>query len=93
MGELALPPHLRRTAPVSLTGQLSYHSGLGLTHPIIYPMQDLLELGKGLVLCNNSHSISKTWGSRIFQRCSSVDPVMTVDQKSEALNQTSDSLQ
>lgn len=87
VGELALPPHLRRTAPVSLTGQLSYHSG---PHP---GLQDLLELGKGLVLWNNSHSISKTWGSRISQRRSGVVPVMTVDQKSEALNQTSDSLQ
>ncbi|KAL6065576.1 hypothetical protein STEG23_005118, partial [Scotinomys teguina] len=55
---------------------------------------DLLELVKGLVLWKDACNISKTHGShRLSQRSSGKDPVMVVYQKSEALNQTLDSLQ
>lgn len=36
--------------------------GLGLAHPHIYPISDLQELVKGLVLGNNTHRIPMTWG-------------------------------
>lgn len=55
--------------------------------PNSYPIQDLLELIKGLVLWKNSHSISMTWYSyRIYQRSFSEDPMMMVYQIQKALN-------
>ena len=59
-----------------------------------YPISDLLELVKGLVLWTNTPKISKTGDSyRISQRSSNEDPVMVVYQKPEVLNKTRDALQ
>lgn len=41
----------------------TYILGLGLAHPIIFPIYDLLECVKGLVLQNNSWRISMTRGN------------------------------
>lgn len=77
------------------TDKLGYHPspepGLGLTHPNIYAIQDLLELVKGPVLWNDNHRMPMTWGGlRIYQRSFGK---VTVCQKPEALNQTNGSLQ
>ncbi|KAL6085873.1 hypothetical protein STEG23_021860 [Scotinomys teguina] len=80
------------------TGQFSNHPGsqlsLGLAHANIYPIWDLLDLVKELILWNATQRISMTGVALggIFERSFSEDPVMGVYQKPEALNQTNDSL-
>lgn len=76
-GELAMPLALLRwTALVAQTDQLNYHPG---PQPDICPMENLLELVKGLVLWNDTSRISMTGGSQgTSERSSGEDPVMTV---------------
>lgn len=42
----------------------TYILGLGLAHPNIYPIYDLLQHIEGLVLQNVSHTISMIWGNK-----------------------------
>lgn len=55
---------MREVVSVSQINQLnytqSYTLGLGLAHPNTYPIDDLLECGKGLVLWKDNHRISMT---------------------------------
>ncbi|GAB1287890.1 Golgi pH regulator [Apodemus speciosus] len=68
--------------------------GCKSAHSIIYPICELLEHVKELVLQSQSCRVSMTQGdNRRSERSPSEDPVLTVWQKPEALNQTSDSLQ
>ena len=57
--------------------------GLGLAHSIIYPIFDLLECVKGLVLWNKNPRISMTRdNSTIAERSFGEGPVVTVCQRS-----------
>lgn len=83
---------------VAWTDQLKYHPGpqlgLGLAHPNICPIKDMLELRKVLFLWNNSCNISMTQGGHgILGQSFGDDTIITVYQKPEALNQTNYSLQ
>jgi hypothetical protein len=61
-----------------------------LAHTNIYPIYELLEHMKGLVLQIQSYRISMTQGNnRKSERSSSEDPALIVKQKPEASNQTS----
>ena len=95
MGEL-LPLHpLGRDDPISfqrrggpsprLTNSATtqvHILGLELAYPTIFPIHDLLESMKGLVLLKDSCRISKTWdSSRVPARSSGEGSVMMVFQR------------
>lgn len=68
--------------------------GFELAHPNNYPMNELLELGKSLLLQNQSCRISNTQGNiRISKKKPSEDSVLTVEQRPETWNQTNILLQ
>ena len=65
-----------------------------MVHPNIYPIHELLEHLKGLVLQIPSYRISMTQdNNRLSVRSPSEDPVLIVWQKPEAWNHASDSSQ
>jgi hypothetical protein len=65
-----------------------------LACPNIYPICELLEGMKGPVLQNQNCRISMTQGNnRMSERSLGEDPVLKVQQKPEASNQTNDSMQ
>ena len=65
-----------------------------MAHPNLYPICDLLEHVKGLVLWNNTLEIATTGGNlMIFERSCSESSMMMMYQKPEALNQANDLLQ
>lgn len=77
--------------PSTLSEQPSYHQiyiqGFEWALSNIYPIYDLLECMKGLVLWNLRHRISITGViSRMFKRSFSEGPVLTMYQKPEELN-------
>ena len=68
--------------------------GTELAHTNKYPIYELLEHVKGWSLQNQSCRISMTQGSsRVWERSSSEDPVLIMQQKPEAWKQTKDSPQ
>ena len=64
-----------------------------MTHPNIYPIDELLECIKGLVLQIQNYRISMTQSkNRLAERSPTEIPVLIVYQNLQALNQTNKSL-